>query len=242
MSGIALTNANGSGGTSATTEITRALANNTTSSTEWYTTVLSDTQLITMLLVLIGKSTNCQNVFGKGLCAGGQTIKESYVTGMLNDKGMFWGDVTGNNPVKVFGMENFWGCVWTRVAGMGGVSYKYKIKLTYGTADGSTSSGYSTAGTGYISVDVTQPTSSGFLSKMIFNDKGMFPSAASGSSSTYFCDYVYRGNQYLAVGGYCFSSTSDYGGPFCMSLSISYNMANWYTSTRLSLKPKKKSA
>lgn len=242
LSGIALTSTNGSGGTTTTTEITRATANNTTSSTEWYTAVLSDTELISMLLVLIGKSTDCQSVFGRGLITGGQSIKESYVTGMLNDKGMFWGDISGNNPVKVFGMENFWGCVWTRVAGMGGPSYKYKIKLTYGTADGSTSSGYSTSGTGYISIDVTQPTANGFLTKMTFNSKGVFPSATSGSSSTYYCDYVYRGNQYLMVGGCCFSTTGEYGGPFCMSLANVHSYSNWAVSTRLSLKPKKKSA
>ena len=109
-------------------------------------------KLINALLVLMGKSLNTQAVFGRGLDTSGQTAKEAYVTGTLNDKGLFWGDsANGTSAVKVFGMENWWACCWRRTAGCISVNRALKLKLTYGTADGSTVVGYNQTGNGYIS-------------------------------------------------------------------------------------------
>ena len=89
-----LTQANGSDSLTGQVEIDRAIANNTTSTTEWYTDVWSDRMLINGLLILMGKSLNCQATFGNGLVTGSDTAKRTYVTGNLNTKGLFWGDIS----------------------------------------------------------------------------------------------------------------------------------------------------
>ena len=48
------------------TEINYAKNNNTGSDIIWYTEVFSDRKLLELLLLLIGKSTNTQTVFGAG--------------------------------------------------------------------------------------------------------------------------------------------------------------------------------
>ena len=238
ISGVALTNANGNGGTIATQEVTRATANNTTSDIEWYTDVWCDRLLINALLVLTGKSLDTQAVFGRGLDTGGQTAKEAYVTGTLNDKGLFWGDTAnGTSAVKVFGMENWWGCCWRRTAGCISVNRALKIKLTYGTADGSTTVGYNQTGNGYIS-NGTIPSSNNYVRAMTYNQYGyMISNVTGGSSSTYYADYFYQNTdtKYLLIGGSAGSGVS--AGAFAFILSKASGNANWGIAAALSCKP-----
>lgn len=238
ISGVALTSANGNGGTTVTQEVERATANNTTADVEWYTEVWADRLLINALLVLIGKSLNTQATFGRGLDIGGQTVKEAYVTGTLNDKGLFWGvTADGNSAVKVFGMENWWGCTWRRTAGCISIDRALKIKLTYGTADGSTAVGYNQTGSGYIS-DGTIPSSNDYVKAMAYNQYGyMTDNVTGGSSSTYYADYFYQNTstRYLLVGG-----RSDGGvraGAFYFNLDTAPSYANWHIAASLSFKP-----
>lgn len=70
---------------------------------EYELETLADRTLINMLLVLIGKSTDTQYVFGYGRNSG------ENITGTLDKKGLFYGYSTGTDSVKVFGMENYWG-------------------------------------------------------------------------------------------------------------------------------------
>ena len=236
LSGVQLISANGNGNTSGAVEAERAVANNTTDKIEWYTDVLSDYQLITMLLVLIGKSTNIQAKFGRGLDTGGQSAKEAYATGTLNDKGLFWGDTAnGTSAVKVFGIENFYGCVWHRVAGMVGTNNKYKVKLTHGTIDGSTAEGFNSDGTGYIDLDIDQPAANGYIKYCTFTDYGFVPTDSTGSSTTFYADYDYRGTGYLLMGGS--ASNGVYSGPFCVNLNRGFLITCWYVSAFLSCKP-----
>ena len=72
--------------TSGTNEITYAKANNTTAKNEWYTEVLADNILITLLVVLMGKSTNVQETFGAGRSNG---VQSTIQTGTMNNKGLF---------------------------------------------------------------------------------------------------------------------------------------------------------
>ena len=235
LSGVKLTTGNGSGGTVVDTEVARATANNTTEKVEWYTDVLSDRLLINALMILISKSLNTQTAFGRGLDAGDASDKNNYTTGTLNDKGLFWGNPSnGWNCVKTFGMENWYGCVWRRTAGMIGTSSGYKIKLTYGTADGSTAIGYTAAGTGYIDIS-NRPTNGGYITKMQFNDKGFFPKVLGGSPSTYWPDNFYEGTRYACFGG-CYADGLRAG-----SFSIDLQTQSWNPqqniSTSLSCKP-----
>ena len=238
ISGVTLTSANGNGGTTVTQEVNRATANNTTADVEWYTDVWADRLLINALLVLIGKSLNTQATFGRGLDTGGQTVKEAYVTGTLNDKGLFWGvTADGNSAVKVFGMENWWGCAWRRTAGCISIDRALKIKLTYGTADGSTAVGYNQTNSGYIS-DGTTTSSYGYVKAMTYNQYGyMTDNVTGGSSSTYYADYFYQdtNTKYLLVGGH--SGRGVHVGAFCFNLSNAPSDANWHIAASLSCKP-----
>jgi hypothetical protein len=238
ISGVALTLENGNGGTDVTQEVARATANNTTADVEWYTDVWADRLLINALLVLMGKSLNTQATFGRGLDAGSQTVKEAYITGTLNDKGLFWGATAdGNSAVKVFGMENWWACCWHRTAGCISVNRALKIKLTYGTADGSTTVGYNQTGNGYIS-NGTIPSANNYVRAMTYNQYGyMTSNVTDGSSSTYYADYFYQyaAASYLLVGG---RSDNDVRvGAFFFRLSNAPSAADWGFAAALSCKP-----
>ena len=241
LSGIRLTNNNGNTQTDTTTEVTRAEANNTTTAKEWYIEIFSDRLLINGLLVLMGKSLNTQAVFGRGLDTGNKTAKGAYITGTLNDKGLFYGVTgNGNSAVKVFGMENFWGCVWHRTAGLITNNHAIKLKLTYGTKDGSTVIGYNQTGNGYID-NGTVPYSNGYVQKMSYNKYGFMPAVVTGGSqSTYYADSHYQnadytGTIYASFGG---SSGNDLAaGAFCLILSSTPETAKWSIAASLSCKP-----
>jgi hypothetical protein len=243
ISGVQLTSANGSGNTDGTTELNRALANNTTEDVEWYIDVWADRMLINGLLILIGKSLDSQGVFGRGIDDGGQTSKEAYVTGTLDDKGLFYGNISGSSTaVKVFGMENWWGLVWRRTAGLVGLANgTTAVKMTYGTADGTTVEGYNTTGNGYY-IDTNIRPSSGFVSKVRFNALGFYlPITIGASVTTKWCDYWYTDNSaltYALVGGGSSSVAGD--GLSYFDLGDEVSIANWGASAAPSCKPCKK--
>jgi hypothetical protein len=239
ISGIRLAPINGNGNTSGSTEETRAKANNTNSNVEWYISVWADRILINGLLILISKSLNCQAKFGNGVSTGSQTVKENYITGSLDNKGLFYGDTSGTSTaVKVFGMENWWSLVWDRTAGVVGTSTGYKYKLTYNTADGSTAISYNSSGTNYLTLTITRPSSNNYVSKMIYGNHGYLSLSTtnpSASSTTYYCDYYYGGNGYLLVGG---SSSNGPGAGFSyFTLGYAFSSTHWSLAARLSLKP-----
>lgn len=240
ISGVALTSANGNGGTTYSQESTRAMANNTTAKTEWFIDVWSDRMLINGLLILMGKSLNSQATFGRGLDTGSQAAKEAYVTGTLNDKGLFWGVTSaGTSGVKVFGMENWYSCAWHRTAGLIGLANgNTAYKMTYGTADGTTANGYNTTGDGYHINTVARP-SSNYVKSCKFGDFGYLPlSTTGGSASTYYADYWYTNNSALTfalVGGD--SSHGAYDGVSYVGLSIGAGLAYWAIAAALTLKP-----
>lgn len=223
----------------ASTEISLAKANNIDDNIIWYTEVFSDRMLINLLLLLIGKSTNTQEVFGNGHCEGGGSAANLLQTGTLNDKGLFYGTNVNSKAVKVFGMEHWWGGQWRRIAGWINDRGTQKIKLTYGQSDGSTVNGYNVDGTDYISVGCTPSgTSGGYISKMAFTEYGMIPTISTGSSTTYYTDGLYFNNSqinYAYVGG---DSRADFlVGALCIDLS-SYIISNaWHAGVAISCKP-----
>lgn len=212
--------------------------NNPSTDKLWYIDVFADRILINILLTLISKSTNHQAAFGRGLDSGSQAAMEAYVTGALNDKGMFFGYNDGNHGVKVFGMENWYSCQFRRTAGLILSNGAIKYKMTYGTQDGSTTIGYNDSGTGYI--DAAQSLSAGgYISAMKLTDKGAWvPTAASGGSTTYYCDYLWvntSGNRYALYGGS--SSHGARAGSFSCGLDVTASGAAWSYGCALSLKP-----
>lgn len=230
---------NVSNNTTATTEITYATANNLNSDTIWYTEVLSDRMLINLLLVLIGKSTDSQTVFGSGNTNG---YVSSYnhgllTTGTMNKKGLFWGNTDTKSGVKVFGMENWWGNIWRRIAGWINNAKTHKIKLTYGKADGSTVDGYNTTGDGYIHISGLA-TTNGYIKKMLGSKFGLFPSETGGSSSTYYCDSLYINTSqvnYAIVGGNSNSGLDC--GLWYSKLNNDVSSSDWGVGASISCKP-----
>lgn len=220
-----------------------AKANNVDGNSVWNTEILSDIQLVNLLLVLIGKSLDTQSVFGRGNDSG-YVNDSSQNYGMLNSgtmdaKGMFWGSNDGTSGVKVFGMENWWGNQWRRYAGDINDNGVHKVKYTYGTEDGSTEIGFNATGQGYKVANEALPSASGsYIQKMKFVENEMSPLTASGTSSTYYCDGLWMNNaqvNYALRGGRC-----DYGalcGAFYLGLSNTHANAWWDCGASLSCKP-----
>lgn len=234
LSGYALTNANGAGNTTATEEQAAARANNPTDKDEWFTWLISDYGLLTLMATLIGKSVDCQSTFGRGVDSGSQATKEAYITGSLNDKGLFWGSTsTGTQGVKLFGIENPYALVWSRVAGLVGASTGYKYKLTHGTKDGSTAESFNLTGAGYIDLPTTKPAT-GWVVTMLFQPNGFWIPHTTGSRNL-FKDYYYNGNGYALVGGSAYYGAQ--GGFWCVSLAGAAGGWAWHVAARLSSKP-----
>lgn len=176
-----------------------AKANNAPGDVIWYTDVLSDRMLINLLLLLIGKTTDTQTAFGAGNVYGTSIVPN----GTMDQKGMFYGN---DNGVKVFGLEHYWGNYWRRIAGWVNDRGVQKVKMTYGQSDGSTVTGYNLNGAGYVEIPNSSPSGNngGFISKMSFDDRGIFPIYANGTSETYYADQIWFDNSivsYAVVGG-----------------------------------------
>lgn len=206
----------------------------------WNTEMLSDRLLIQDLLIMMGRSTDCQEIFGLGAAYSSTEALKTY-TGTMDDKGLFWGandneDGTGSKyGVKIFGMEHWWGYVARYITGWvydGSTSVNaQKIKITYSKRDGSTVEGYDDNYSGYILVGSIK---AGYISDMKVFPFGRIPVSGSGSSSTYECDKLARGNSsyvyFACVGGEINLGLG--AGPFASSLSVhsTYNFnANGYT-------------
>ena len=230
-----------SGGTNyvnnaATAELTLAKANNLTSDEIWNTEVYCDFLLTAMLCILISKSTNSQAKFGYGRCAKGNT--SAIGQGTMNGKGMFFGKSDQTSGVKVFGMENPWGNLWRRIAGLIDANGTVKLKLTYGKQDGSTVEGYNTKGSGYISHGTMAGTSGGYTSHMNITNRGITPETISGSDSTYYCDGAWFNNgqvDYELVGGNWSNGLPV--GCLCVGLSHVVSYASASAGAALSCKP-----
>lgn len=209
-------------GINATQEIDYAKANGA----GWFTETKAQIDLVTILLTLMSRTTDSQTAYGWGYVRGGWTSTSMMNPGSANTKGMFYGTSSGSDCVKVFGMEHWWGNQWRKYAGHMLIKGVQKVKLTYGTEDGSTVVGYNTTGEGYISLDgVTLVNSSGetywargFIKDMYASDKGILAPTGTlnGSTSTDYCDqcetnnqiitYAYRGGSQLddkSCGIYC---------------------------------------
>lgn len=225
-----------------TTEINYAKSNNTGSDIIWYTQLFNDRMLINLLLLLIGKSTDTQTIFGTGnnnsyVSNSNKGIKN---TGTMNTKGLFWGNQDNVSGVKVFGIEHWYGNVWKRIGGWINDKGTQKIKMTYGQSDGSTVDGYNTDGNGYIIIGHSTPvgTSGGYISKVLFNENGLIPTTANGSQTTYYCDGLSFNNSqidYAFVGGASYDGC--FVGAFLSALTGEVSDATWIAAATLSCKP-----
>jgi len=213
-------------GAAGTTEIAYAQANGD----GWYLWDYAFFNMMNMLLVLMCGSTNIQSKFGEG-----RSSAANATTGECNDKGMFYG-TSANGAVKIFGIENYYGNYWKRTAGCVYTAAGMKYKMTESTLDGSTVVGYNTDGTGYLTHQAFSGTTGGYISAASLTANGIFPTVASGSSSTYFSDGLW-----WAAGGYAIVG-GDYAdgalaGSFCLFLSDAVSTAGANIGASLSCKP-----
>ena len=162
---------------------------------KWYIHTWSQRECIRTLLVLMGKSTNTQDVFGNGNCTTGSAL----VTGTLKKMGQFFGYFSDTQQVKVFHIEAFWGDMWDRAAGLIYNNGSVYVKMTPESA------GYRvTDTTGYDNTGITLAgTGGGYISQCSCSKYGIIPKQISGSGTTYYCDGSWFNNSglyYLACG------------------------------------------
>lgn len=200
----------------------------------WYTEVLSDRELVNDLLTMMFKSTDLQATAGYGVCSASAAI----APGSMNTKGLFWGAGDKTSGVKVFGMENWWGNIFRRIAGWCISGGTQKVKLTRGTKDGTTVGDYNFDGNGYKTISGVNLTRSGYISKMKTEPFGRFPMEANGSTTTFEADQVWAdsGNGYYAFVGGGWNNAL-YCGPFYALLFIVPSITNTNFGAALSCKP-----
>lgn len=243
-----------------TAQIEGCRKNNPSGSTIWDMEVTADRNLINLLLLLIGKSTNTQAIFGNGNMNGynnnknGTNADEYGVlnTGTMDKNGLFFGSKTSDNKgVKVFGMEHYWGNTWRRTQGLLLVNGKLLVKMTRGQHDGSKVDDYNSTGEGYIDTTVrltgqtgalTSPDSDpyymGFINDMLPTEYGLFPNGMDGTDTTDFADRAwYRTSnvRFALFGGY--SSGGSYCGAFACALSNLVSLSTWDYGVAVSCKP-----
>nr|DAM51034.1 MAG TPA: tail collar fiber protein [Caudoviricetes sp.] len=216
-------------------EMTYARANGTGYEIEQYV----DRLLINILLIIIGKSTDTQDVFGRGMSENASAKNILLKTGTMDSKGLFWGENAGKAGVKVFGMENYYGNQWRRTVGLILANGIVKVKLSPSTKDGSSATNYNTDGTGYIEIPNSTPsgTSGGHIKDMLYTALGMFPISITGSSSTYYPDSCQFNIAIIALtlfGGN--SSNSRFCGAFCINEDNVIDAAWWSVGASLSYK------
>ena len=191
----------------------------------WYTHTWSQRELIRTLLILMGKSTDTQSVFGNGNCRSASAASGMLSTGTLNSMGQFFGYNDSTHQVKVFHIEKFWGDQWDRTAGLINSGGKIYAKMT---PEGQ---GYRvTDVTGYTNTGFTMSgTNGGYINSGAMTEYGFIPCVMSGSATTYYCDVGYFNNSqldYLLSGaGATYAPAS--GGAFAAHLNSAPTYTTW---------------
>ena len=194
---------------------------------DWYIHTWSQRECIRTLLILIGKSTDTQAVFGTGNCCSALSFSSVKTTGTLKDKGQFYGSSANNQQVKVFHIEAFWGDQWTWTAGVINNNGTIYAKMT---PEGD---GYRvTDVTGYTNTGIIVPLS-GYIKDCSCSEYGMIAKTTDGSGITYYPDYIWNYTvsntnwlNYLFCGaGVAYPSAI--GGAFSAFLSYAPSFASW---------------
>lgn len=193
----------------------------------WSTRSWSQRNLINMLLILMGSTTDTQEAFGYGYYTGGSSSAPNYlVSGGASDKGQFYGTNKTRDYVKVFHIENWWGNIWERIEGcVTNASSRILVKSV---------PPYNTSGSGYVDTGVTPGgTSGGYISACKMTEHGLIPMTASGSETTQYPDGLwYAASCYALVGGGSHSGLPV--GALALDLSTALSNAYWSFGSALS--------
>ena len=139
--------------------------------------------LLQILFVTMFKTLNSQSIF-KGLT----NVSAVIDTGTLNTNGMYYGDNTNSGlAMKFMGIENLWGNTNMPIEGLL-FDTNGEYLISDNTVFNNTGEGYP-----YKAVDsYTTSSRSSYISQVIGEQSGAFlPYLASGSATTYYCDYAY---------------------------------------------------
>lgn len=226
-------------------EMTAARLNNPGSDILWNTEVYCDIILIDLLLILMGKSTGCQAVFGTGRCGQSNTPSSMLGTGTMDNKGLFYGTSASTGGVKVFGMENWWGNRTARYAGHALINNVHKYKMTFGRQDGSSVDGFVISNSpsdysGYKTGATVKGTTGSYIKKMQFDENCFDLRETGGTDTTYWEDFTWfaYGCKCAMRGGHA-AETAAHIGPFFAVLSIdsTATATAWDTGASPSCKP-----
>lgn len=153
-----------------------------------------------VMYLLKYRHLNAQAVIGRGFVDGNTG---SIGTGGTDAKGMTYGESTGKQQMKLFGIEDFWGNVyeWVRAVRTGN---DREYIITNPTNGAEETIGY------YGLNDVN-----GYTTLAVGNVKGGFlPIAAGGSATTYYCDTGYRTKDSIFIFGGAWNKGSEAGAFF----------------------------
>ena len=181
-----------------------ARQNNVGDANIWTMETNVDHQLVTLLIMLISKSVDTQNIFGNGRVYADNIID----TGSLDKKGLFYGKNDKTTGVKIFGMEHWWGNIYRNT--LGWFERNSETRYCKMTAEGGYDLDFENFKTSndwtipepYQQWQVTQgtPYISGWLVQLRYDNQYWFyPNSvkngtADGSNSTFYRDYINTGS------------------------------------------------
>lgn len=196
----------------------------------WQTNDFSNFKLIENLLILLGRSTDTQAVFGNGLSSFGTSVASISQTGMLSSDGMFFGSVS--DAVKVFWMENWYGNRSDRIIGCmtdenGNVLIQPCKPYTMDISDGN-----------WVLIAMDGQSLNGYQNSHEMTRFGLIPKSDKGSNSTYIPDRILLSPSCQAcIGGNSQSDISNAGASY-LNLSAKSSDKHWTIGASLSFKKK----
>lgn len=193
----------------------------------WFIHTWSQRTLLNTLLVLIGKSTNTQEIFGVG---NAHNNNITLTTGTLKTLGQFFGYSDNTHQVKAFHIEKLWGDQWDRTAGMLSRGNRIYVKMT------PENGGYLIDSIdGYIDTNIDMQTGRvTYITTMNCNEYGMIPISGAGSGSTYYSDIYLIDPNWLSSSCYLMCGDSSINddpiqgaGCFAIALHLSPTYTGW---------------
>lgn len=182
---------------------------------------------------------NGQNAVGRGVVGASAAYVTGYNTTSLDSissekstlsSGMAFGTTANSTThMRLFGIEDFWGCIWEWVDGLT-TDASWNIVTSWNSFSNegvtattvSTASGLTANANGYIK-DVAGNTAAGFMPVLM----------SGGSTTTYWADYGFLyASRVLAFGGRW--SNGDQAGPFGLVVSYAVSLAGANIGARLS--------
>lgn len=136
---------------------------------KWKIRNIYQRQLINALLMIIGKTTDSQSVFGNGIVM--NDTSHFINTGNIHGKQFNGKSSVYDSAINIFHMENWWGNT---------SEFLDKIIMKYGSYKIDDKN---------VNIDLDKSSSYvGFIGKSVCTDFGVFPSDLNGSSSTFLAD------------------------------------------------------